>query len=295
MSFCQDQKLEILSENIRSKCCLKALFEGIMVACGRIEDDKVHLVISKELAPYLQSYCMQLYSTSLDAVERKKGGRQIEVCFFSASARRFLSSVDETGTIVPSTKCNTCYSCFLKGLFLVCGAISDPSIEYRLELKPVVGEKRLSAIKTMLSLDGINFRVATRGGKSFLYTKKSSVIEDYFALANLNQVTFALMNQKIEHEIRNNANRISNCEMSNIEKAVTASSRHLGAIEALEKAGLLSSLPEELEETARLRLLYPDLTISQLANLMTPAITKSGLTHRLNKILKTSEELLGSV
>ena len=89
-------------------------------------------------------------------------------------------------------------------------------------------------IKQLLSLNGIELKEAVRNKKTFLYTKRSSVVEDFFALANMNQVTFELMNQKIEHEIRNNANRISNCEMSNIEKAVTASTKHLAAIEALD-------------------------------------------------------------
>lgn len=295
MSFCQDQKLTILTEQIRSKCCLKAFVEGIIAACGSVAEDKVHLTVPKELAPYLQSYCVQLYSTTLESVACKKGGRQIVVSLSSSSARRFLMELDESGTLTPSAKCAACFSYFLKGLFLICGALSDPTVEYRLELKPTAREEQIQSIQRVLSDNGIELHEAKRHGRSFLYTKKSTAIEDFFALANMNQVAFALMNRKIEHEIRNNANRISNCEMSNIEKAVTASTRHLGAIENLASAGLLSSLPEELEQTARLRLLYPDLSISQLANLITPAITKSGLTHRLNKILKISEELLGSV
>lgn len=295
MSFCREQKNIILSEQIRSKCCLKAFWEGIMVSCAEVVGDKVHLTIAKELAPYLQSYCIQLYSAGLEAVERKAGGRQIVVSLASSSARRFLMEIDTSEAISPSVKCSMCTAFFLKGIFLACGALSDPTVEYRLEFKPTLNEARVRLLSSTLSANGIDMCESLRHGKLFLYTKKSSVIEDFFALASMNYVTFALMNQKIEHEIRNNANRISNCEMSNIEKAVAASSRHLGAIDALEKNGLLSSLPEELEQTARLRLMYPDLSISQLANLMTPAISKSGLTHRLNKILKISEELLGSV
>lgn len=295
MSFCREQKNTILSEQIRSKCCLKAFFEGVMASCAEIVDDSIHLTVSKDLAPYLQTYCLQLYSSNLSAVERKSGGRQIVLAFSSSSARRFLEQMNTAERILPSIKCSTCNSCFLKGIFLACGALSDPALEYRMEFKPTVDERRTALLFDYFCENGIELRRSNRQGRMFLYTKRSSVLEDFFALANMNQVAFTLMNHKIEHELRNNANRISNCEMSNIEKAVTASSRHLSAIEALDNAGLLSSLPEELEATARLRLLYPDLTISQLANLMTPAITKSGLTHRLNKILKICEELLGSM
>ena len=54
----------------------------------------------------------------------------------------------------------------------------------------------------------------------------------------------------------------------------------------------MSSLPEELEETARLKLRYPDLPLSALAAQMTPAISKSGLSHRLKKIEEIGARLL---
>ena len=188
-----------------------------------------------------------------------------------------------------------CFSYFLKGIFLVCGMMSDPSVEFRLEFVLLQSQERIERFLKMMMAHGIELKMTYRHGQAVLYTKKSSSIEDFFALANMNQVTFTLMNIKIEREIRNNANRVSNCEMSNIEKAVTASSRHLAAIIELSSAGLLSSLPEELEQTARLRLENPDLSVSQLASMMTPAITKSGMVHRLNRIKKIASELLGSV
>ena len=55
---------------------------------------------------------------------------------------------------------------------------------------------------------------------------------------------------------------------------------------------LLSSLPDELEETARFKLRYPDLPLSALAAQMTPTISKSGLSHRLKKIEEIGAKLL---
>ena len=294
MSFTTEQKDLILSEHIRTSCCLKALFEGILFASGFVEGDNVHLVIPKELAPYIQGYVNDLFSISLNSVERKPGGKKIEVSMHSTASKKYLNSLARDGVSV-STKCAFCLSYFLKGVFLVCGMVSDPQVEFRLEFTLFQEEGRISSFGTMLQEYGIEMKRANRHGQTVLYSKKSASLEDFFALANMNQVTFLLMNAKIEHEIRNNANRVFNCEMSNIEKAVSASSRHLSAIMELSSAGLLSSLTDELEQTARLRLENPDLSISQLASLMTPAITKSGLTHRLNKIIKIAKELLNSV
>ena len=294
MSFTTDQKDLILSEHIRTSCCLKALFEGVLFSCGFLKNDEVHLIVPKDIAPYLQNYANDLFSIMFENVAVLPGGKKIEVSMHSASSKRFIQSFQD-GVLSPSEKCAMCFSYFLKGVFLTCGMVSDPSIEFRIEFTLLRQDSRIGAFVDLIREYGIELKETKRHGQIVLYTKRSSSLEDFFALANMNQVTFALMNYKIEHEIRNNANRISNCEMSNIEKAVTASSRHLAVITELSEAGLLSSLPEELEQTARLRLENPDLSAAQLAAMMTPAITKSGLVHRLNRIIKMANEMLGSV
>ena len=294
MSFTTEQKDIILSEHIRTSCCLKALFDGILFASGFIRDDEVHLIVPKDLAPYIQGYVNDLFSVSLNSVERKAGGKKLEVSLRSTSSKKFLHSL-ENEEIQPPSKCPLCFSYFLKGIFLVGGVVSDPLIEFRLEFVLFQDEKRIVKFINMMAEHGIEIKKTNRHGQTVLYVKRSSYLEDFFALANMNQVTFTLMNAKIEHEIRNNANRVFNCEMSNIEKSVTASSRHLSAIGELAESGLLSSLPDELEQTARLRLEYPDLSVAQLASMMTPAITKSGMVHRLNRIMKIANELLGTV
>ena len=106
---------------------------------------------------------------------------------------------------------------------------------------------------------------------------------------------FQVMNSKINAELRNNANRIANCETSNIEKAVNSSMKQIAVILELERAQLLSSLPEELERTARLRLEHRDLSLSQLAAISVPPISKSGLSHRLNKIMQLAKKHLATV
>ena len=294
MSFTTEQKDILLTEHIRTSCCLKSLFDGILFSSGFVKDDDVHLVVPKELAPYIQGYVNDLFGAPLHSVERKAGGKKIEVSLHSTSSKKFLNSLSN-GELPLFHKCPLCFSYFLKGIFLLAGAVSDPLVEFRLEFTLLQEEGRIDSFSNLMSEHGIELKRATRHGQTVLYVKRSSYLEDFFALANMNQVTFILMNAKIEHEIRNNANRVSNCEMSNIEKAVTASTRHLSAIGELAAVGLLSSLPDELEKTARLRLEYPDLSVSQLAQMMTPAITKSGMVHRLNRIIKMANEILGTV
>ena len=108
----------------------------------------------------------------------------------------------------------------------------------------------------------------------------------------MNNTVFALMNAKIQGEIRNNANRVANCETNNIGKAVTASMDVISVIEELDAKGLLSQLPEELEITARARMENKHLSLSQLAATITPPITKSGLSHRLKKIAEIADDII---
>ena len=111
-------------------------------------------------------------------------------------------------------------------------------------------------------------------------------------MAGMNNTVFKLMNSKIHSEVRNNANRVSNCETNNISKAVDAASRQVAIIKELEKRNLLGSLPEELLLTAKMRVRYEDMSLSQLALSMSPPISKSGLSHRLKKLTALAETLI---
>ena len=103
---------------------------------------------------------------------------------------------------------------------------------------------------------------------------------------------FEITNTQIRRDFLNNTNRVVNCETNNIEKSVSASGKQIEAINALIEHNLLSSLPDELEYTARLRIQNDSLSLSQLSKLFTPPISKSGLSHRLSKIIEISEQLL---
>ena len=53
----------------------------------------------------------------------------------------------------------------------------------------------------------------------------------------------------------------------------------------LEENGKLDTLPDELKETARVRMENEQLSLADLGALLTPPVTKSGVRHRLDKIL----------
>ena len=127
--------------------------------------------------------------------------------------------------------------------------------------------------------------VNRKNGVGLVY-KSSGAIEDVLSVIGANHAYFTLVNGKIEREIRNNENRATNCETRNIAASVDAAGRQIAAIEKLKAEDKYDTLPQALKETAEMRLLYPSLPLSELANKFAPPLTKSGLNNRLKKILE---------
>lgn len=291
MSFSKEQKKFIIEQPIKGSCCKRAFLEGILAGRGRLCDDGEIAVVceSVELAEHISSLILEIFSKKTDVLNGKSGGRIKLVSFRSPSAYRYLCSYLD-GSVDFTCKCQSCLMHFLRGLFLVCGRVSDPSKQYSLDFSARGRTERLSSLFCEL---GIEPKIAIKANEELVYFRKSSDIEDFFALASMNNAVFALMNAKIQGEFRNNANRVANCEMNNIEKAVNSSGRQLSLIMELDRRGLISQLPDELEQTARLRMQHDDMSLSQLASLFSPTISKSGLSHRLKKINEIALALLG--
>ena len=135
-------------------------------------------------------------------------------------------------------------------------------------------------------------KATDRRAERILYFRDSTSIEDLFTHMGITQATFAVMDKKIERGMRNDANRLANCDANNISKAISVSMRQTELIRRLIEENKISFLPPKLEATARLRLQYEGLSVGQLAEMATPPLTKSGLHHRLEKITELAEALL---
>ena len=138
---------------------------------------------------------------------------------------------------------------------------------------------------------GVPARRITRGNKIGLYYKKGDDIEDLFGKIGVNNIVFTVADSKIQKEIRGNENRATNCVATNISKAVIASGKQIDAILKLKERGRFEYLPDDLRITAELRLVNSEASLTELASLHIPPISKSGLNHRLSKLLEEAEKL----
>ena len=288
MSFAKIQRQRLTEEPIKSACCRRAFVQGMLAAHGQSTSDGVVLSLEAWAAEYAHTLFAEQYGKDPVRLSRPQGGRGILLSARSAAAEKYVASLADTITF--TAKCAACQGAFMRGVFYVSGTVSDPAQSYFMSFSL---KNRTKSFAEFFSSLGLQLHITGEGKRIRLYTRSSTQIEDFFALAAMNQTTFHFMNIKIENEFRNNANRLYNCEMNNIAKAVLATSKQLRAIQRLRDADLLSSLPEELENTAKLRLETPDLSIAQLAAISVPAISKPGLSHRLKRLCKISEDLLG--
>ena len=91
--------------------------------------------------------------------------------------------------------------------------------------------------------------------------------------------------------MRNNVNRLVNCETANLSKTVNAAVRQVESINLIKSSIGLQRLPKNLQEIAELRLQYPEESLKELGEILDPPVGKSGVNHRLRKIEKIAEEI----
>ena len=286
MSFSSDTKSELITLPTQKSCCKHALATGLLYDADTDGDSRTVLTLhSKELGDFAKKSLSAVFGK--DALPHDpvyNGARGYDLAINSEDVPYFVG-------ILPLIRCSECSQHFLRGLFIASGSVTDPEKQYHLEFK-LSNEDRLSDLSDYLA-DTFDKRplTAERKTSSGLIYKSSSLIEDVLTACGANHSLFSLINEKIEADIRNDANRATNCSTRNITAAIMASEKQIAAIDALEAAGELDKLPIELRETAQLRRLYPDMPLSELGARHAPPISKSGINHRIKKLLDAAEKL----
>jgi DNA-binding protein WhiA len=133
--------------------------------------------------------------------------------------------------------------------------------------------------------------VTQRRGQRILFYRDSEQIEGLLAIMGATKQALELMNIKIIKDIRNKANRQMNCDTANIDKAISAGARQLQQIQLIKDRLGLESLEDDLKEMVEVRLANPEASLRELAGLMNPPLSRSGVNHRLARLKKIAEEL----
>lgn len=231
-------------------------------------------------------------------------------CCDDASAERILKLVSPAGEgsrrriedpLPPSMLgSSSCRRSYLRGMFLCVGQVSDPEHEYRLEFlcrsreqAQQLGDVWDSLLRQTSDTEGSGelLRISHRRNQSVVYTRSSARIVDTLNLLGAPVAQMKMENSRIVHRMRGNVNRKVNCETSNIRKTVEAAAQQQDAIRYLMRRPEFESLPENLQEMARLRMEHEELSLKELGELTDPPIGKSGVSHRLQKLMKIAANL----
>lgn len=187
---------------------------------------------------------------------------------------------------------NCCKRAFLRGAFLCAGSISDPEKFYHFEVVCGSPEKAMQMQEVIQSFE-IDAKIVKRKKYDVVYVKEGAQIVELLGLMGAGVSLMNLENVRIFKGMRNTVNRKVNCETANINKTVNAAVKQMDDIQYIRDTVGLSALPENLEETALLRLEYPQASLKELGALLAVPVGKSGINHRLRKISSIAEQLRG--
>lgn len=207
-------------------------------------------------------------------------------------AMKLDESVNNRISLLTGNFC--CRRSFLRGAFLSVGSITNPQKSYHLEF--ACQEKSLAdALKNILSsFDGdmtIDAKLVIRKNTSVVYVKEGAQISLLLNIMEAHKALMDMENQRIVKEMRNVVNRRVNCETANINKTVNAAMKQVEDIEFIKNNGGFSDLSDNLIEAAKLRLEYPEATLTELGKMFSPPVGKSGVNHRLKKLCEYADIL----
>jgi len=297
MSFSAQVKQELCRAPLSRTCCARAEALGVLLFCHTFATGEVRIITqSPAVKQRLPALFKRAFRVDFDTCP--PAGEEGKASFL-------LQNADKLSAVFNALDCDPvrlvahhvnfglleeshCRLAFLRGAFLAGGSVTDPAKRYHLELATSHASVAREA-QALMGEAGFAAKLTGRGSNSILYFKKSEYIEDFLTAAGAPVSAMEFMNARLEKDLVGRVNRRVNCDAANVDKSVAAAQAQIAAIRRLEREGRLSALPDKLLEAARLRSDNPELTLSQLAALCDPPVTKSCFNHRLRKLVEAAE------
>lgn len=297
MSFASETKNELCKTIKSSPCCQFAELMGIVLVCSTVDRQFIRInTENSAVARRIYSLFKSVFQVAPVIVVKKN-----KIRFYSIQITQHVEQILERFQMLQGSLItfrvyeklvlkDCCRRAFLRGVFLGSGSVSAPAKAYHLEF--VTRHYKLSGdILSLLKEYEIAAKVAVRKSNYVIYIKEGEMIADCLNLIGAHNALMEFQNARILKDMRNNVNRVVNCETANVSKIVNASVEQIRNIELIDKMVSLSSLPQGLEEVARLRLENPEASLKDLGKMLCPPVSKSGVNHRLKKLEQIANEL----
>ena len=306
MSFSSDTKKELCKTASNLNEINIAETYGLLLFCKRFSDREISFKTESHEAAERFAQMITVETGSVVQIEKSLSVRKNEASLYKVSipdsddCKRIFEYFGHDRNDVSlrinrgNIEFDVCMAAFLRGAFLTCGNISSPESEYHLEFN--VAHKNLSEDLCRIIPEASEYaggrritpKSVNRRGSYVVYIKDSEDISDFLTLIGASNASMNIMQVKIIKDYENAKNRRVNSQLANTDKMVSAAVKQVQAIKKLEENGKLSSLSDELQEAAEIRKKYPLVSLKELCGYFETPISKSGLNHRLKKIIELS-------
>lgn len=313
MSFSNDVRSELARIIPDKLCCCRAELSALLMMNGRIVAGrenlklkvkvenattarKVFILIKKtyqlpasvRMEPRKRFKKTRVYEVYTDVP--KQGSQVLTDAQLKAGEKPFQQQLNHQVNWDIVGK-NCCKRAFLRGVFLSRGFVNRPEGSYHLEI--VSHELSVARdIQKLMACFGLEARIVERKNHLVIYLKESEKIVDFLRVVGASSALLDFENIRILKSMRNDINRQVNCETANLAKTVDASVRQIGLIKELVQIRGWEGIPSNLREMARLRVDYPDSTLKELGEMLSPPLSKSGVAYRMRRLEQYARENL---
>ena len=299
ISFSSAARAEICRELPHKPCCAKAQCFGILLFCNSFQDDGIKIITeSREFACILPKLFKKAFDLDFDSYPSLASSGKLVFLIrdrekLSAIMEAFGFSAGDTLALhvnYPMVEEDCCKVSFLRGAYLAGGSVTDPGKGYHLELATT--HQAVARETELIVREVMDFapKTAARGGAQVLYLKQSEQISDFLTCLGAPVAAMGIMEARLEKELNNKVNRRCNCDDANTSKVVEAAQEQLSVIRILREKGILEGLPEKLKQAALAREQNPSGSLTELAAMMEPPITKPAMNNRMKKLAAIAKE-----
>ncbi len=300
VSFSAAAKTEVCRMIPGKHCCALAECFGILLYCNSFGAEGIKIITeSREFAYILPKLFKKAFDLHFDSYPSLAAPGKLTFQIWEEEKiaqimESFGFSIEDTLALhvnLPIVEEDCCKAAFLRGAFLAGGSVTDPGKGYHMEMSTTHQSVARETDALMREVMAFPPKLAGRGGGQVLYLKQSEQISDFLTYLNAPVAAMGIMEARLEKELNNKVNRRCNCDDANTSKVVEAAQEQLTAIRALKEAGMLEKLPEKMKQAALAREENPSASLSELAAMMEPPITKPAMNNRMKKLLQLAKEL----
>lgn len=309
MSFAAQTKKELTLIQ-EDACCQRTELEAIIILNGRltVHDSRRLLEIETEnvaTARRIYTELRELFDIHPEVFVRKKMRLKknnvyaVRVPIYSNHplvVAGWVPMQGDTLTIpIQAKRKSCCRRSYLRGAFLASGSVNDPgSNSYHLEITAATMEMA-QQVQTLMNEYGLHAKVIGRKKGYVVYLKEGEKIVEFLSIIGAHQALLKFEDIRILKGMRNQVNRLVNCETANMNKTISAAVRQLEVIQYIDARMGIANLPDKLREVALLRMQFPEVNLQELCDRLPHKVSKSGLNHRFRKLEEIAEKLRGSI